>query len=280
MPLSQQDAEGIGLNISRALFPGYHERRADRAAAADLKRKQALEEMVATIAQRNAMEQLREREAGDTARADRANAAAMERAILGENRADYRAHAQRGAMLESDRISAEQRMAANEEDNKMRRELAEAQRLQSVREYLADQRYKYMDLFSREANNAAQRRYEMMKLPIDEREALARAANSVAQLETTDYRYRPEVLEKWGLEKVEDKKGGVKPTKPTFKSVTLQPAQKIDYGAQAVTNSATNTPMPPDMNGQRRPSEAYSDVMGGSSFRELINVLTNKSFKP
>lgn len=280
MPLSQQDAEGIGLNISRALFPGYHERRADRAAAADLKRKQALEEMVATIAQRNAMEQLREREAGDTARADKANAAAMERAILGENRADHRAHAERGARLEGDRIAAEQRMAANEEDNKVRRELAEAQRLQSVREYLADQRYKYMDLFSREANSAAQRRYEMMKLPIDEREALARAANSVAQLESTDYRYRPEVLEKWGLEKVEDKKNGVKATKPKFTSVTLQPAQKIDYGAQAVTDSATNTPMPPDMNGQRRPSEAYSDVMGGSSFRELINVLTNKSFKP
>lgn len=280
MPLSQQDAEGIGLNISRALFPGYHERRADRAAAADLKRRQALEEMIATIAQRNAMEQLRERERGDTERADKANAAAMERALLGENRADHRAHAERGARLEGDRIAAEQRMAANEEDNKVRRELAEAQRLQSVREYLADQRYKYMDLFSREANSAAQRRYEMMKLPIDEREALARAANSVAQLESTDYRYRPEVLEKWGLEKVEDKKNGVKATKPKFTSVTLQPAQKIDYGAQAVTNSATNTPMPPDMNGQRRPSEAYSDVMGGSSFRELINVLTNKSFKP
>lgn len=279
MPLSQQDAEGIGLNISRALFPGYHERRADRAAAADLKRKQALEEMVATIAQRNAMEQLREREAGDTARADRANAAAMEREKLRLDRQGAWQMQDAGVASDNARMMAEQR-AADEEADRLWRSKAAADEL--ARRRVDDAmgwwgREQQLQLDKQkasfeQADKTARRPFEMLK---DQ----AAAINAINIAREAGLGIEDAVMQKAGFKLGQPTANG-KSGRPSFKSVTVQPAARVDYGAQAVTNSATNTPMPPDMNGQRRPSEAYSDVMGGSSFRELINVLTNKSFKP
>lgn len=279
MPLSQQDAEGIGLNISRALFPGYHERRADRAAAAELKRRQALEEMLATIAQRNAMEQLRERERGDTERADKANAAAMEREKLRLDREGVWNMRNAGVSNENARIAAEQRAAADAADSLWRSKAAADElarrRVDDAMGWWDRERQLQLDKQKaafEQADKTARRPFEHLKAKAD-------AINAIKLARDADLDIEDDLMKEAGF-KIGQPAANGKSGRPTFKSVTVQPAVKVDYGAQAVTNSATNTPMPPDMNGQRRPSEAYSDVMGGANLRELINVLTNKSFKP
>lgn len=275
MPLSQQDAEGIGRNISQALFPSYHERRADRAASADLKRRQALEEMIAAIAQKNAMEQLAAREQGD-----------MERTKFREDREDVRDIRRAGVMSDNARMSVEQRQLEAEEQNRRMEEIAKVNRLARLEEYLGEQRRKNMTWMDTLAENSRKARMDERMFPVKEMEERSRFANSLAKLDQANYGYKPELLEKAGIILRDSETGkpgsGVKaPTRPTFQTKTRPAVTNVDY---SVTKDATNVPMPPDENGNRKSSTAGSNaasvIPGGADVRRFIQILTDKSLKP
>lgn len=271
MPFTQQDAEGIGRNISQALFPSYHERRADRAASADLKRKQALEEMIATIAQKNAMEQLAARERGD-----------MERTKLREDREDVRDIRRAGIMNDNARMAVEQRAAEAEAEKEWRSKIA----ADELKRRTADDAMSWWD---RAAElQLDKRKYELNKQdseaqrPLQRMRAQTDALNAAKLATEAGLDLEDEIMRNAGIKIGQPKSAQGKTTRQKFQSLTVKPAvTNVDY---SVTKDATNVPMPPDENGNRKSSTAGSNaasaIPGGEDVRRFMQILTDKSLKP
>lgn len=275
MPFTQQDAEGIGANIGSLIFRKRNERWADEKANKEIERKKLLEEFVANLAYKQAMDQTREREQGETAREkmrlDRQDAWNMRNA---------------GVSSDNMRQQVEQRDAEAEMERQWR---AQAAREELARRRAADA----MDWTNKAAEQAqkriefkAEQDYKNKLLPYQKAEAISRLGQAIYATDQANYELDPEVAAEMGWRPRNTALGspgaGVKaPTRPVFNSVT-KPAVRVDH---SVTNDATNVPMPPDANGQRKSSRAggehaSNNLPGGLEFRKFIEALSDKSLKP
>lgn len=252
------------------------ERRDNAAADADLKRQMILDEFIAGIANKAAMERLDKQEAGDTAR---------EKMRL--DRQDIWHLRDAGVSNDNARMMAEQRAAEDEAER--------AWRAQAAKDELARRRAADAMDWTNEAARQAQRRiefsaeqdYKNKLLPYQKAEAISRLGQSIYATDQAGYELEPEIAAEYGWRLRGDTKLGqpgaaIKaPTRPVFKSTTAKPI-KVDH---SVANDATNVPMPPDVNGERKSSgvggeAASTNLPGGLDIRNFIEALGNKSLKP